>query len=43
MRTAKKTLLGLVAAMLGTLAYASVAGACMWLYYQPPVPKSLEK
>ncbi len=43
MRLAKKTVLGLVAAMLGTLAYASVAGACLWFFHQPPVPKSLER
>ena len=39
----KKTLLALVAGALASLAFASVAGACWWAFYQPRVPKSLER
>ncbi|HHW10412.1 MAG TPA: cyclic lactone autoinducer peptide [Firmicutes bacterium] len=38
----KKMLLGVITTLLTTLAVTSVAGACMWFWYQPPVPKSLE-
>ncbi len=39
----KKYVLAIVAGTLTSLAFASVAGACFWGWYQPPVPKSLEK
>lgn len=39
----KKWFLGIVAGLLTAFALSSVAGACTWFFYQPPVPKSLEK
>lgn len=39
----RKLVLATVAGLLGSLAFASVAGACWWGLYQPPVPKSLER
>jgi cyclic lactone autoinducer peptide len=39
----KKIVLGVAASLLATLAFTSVAGACLWFFYQPPVPKSMNK
>lgn len=39
----RKFALAALAGLLTTLALASVAGACTWTLYQPPVPKSLER
>ena len=39
----KKFILATVVGALTSLAMASVAGACWVGWYQPPVPKSLEK
>lgn len=38
----KKRLLALVAGLLTALAFASVAGASPVLFYEPPVPESLD-
>jgi len=39
----KKLTLGALVSLLTVLATASVAGACYWGWYQPRVPKSLER
>ncbi|HHT47527.1 MAG TPA: cyclic lactone autoinducer peptide [Firmicutes bacterium] len=40
----KKTMLfTAIATLLMLLASVSAAGACHWMYYQPPMPKALRK
>jgi cyclic lactone autoinducer peptide len=39
----RKVVLAAVAGILASLAFASVAGACIWGWYQPLVPKALER
>jgi cyclic lactone autoinducer peptide len=39
----RKIMLTLIMAFLSLLAFASVASACHWFWYQPEVPASLRK
>ncbi|HYF91134.1 MAG TPA: cyclic lactone autoinducer peptide [Symbiobacteriaceae bacterium] len=40
---AKRLVLALVAGALTSLAFAGVAGACWWGFYQPKTPKALSR
>ncbi len=43
LKSSKKVILGLIAAALTVLASAGVASACLYVYYEPEMPKAYQK